>query len=227
MPTVSLADGAVVASRTCVVCGATGATELYPVVFRQPRRGAIGAGVFGVFGVIAFHAPPRVLDLPFDPECHARWRRGQAFAVFAGIASFITFFAGLLIKLVGSEHGDPTMGTGVVIFGLFLLVHYAAKGPRCVLMKPDATIIDVPSDNAAEAIRSGTPERTLSFIDFAQQFPNKPVAAGTLCAKHASVPACFGCARCGAAGCRDCEFRVGSPSVLLCGACLRVVTGAR
>ncbi|HZV01889.1 MAG TPA: hypothetical protein VFF73_34575 [Planctomycetota bacterium] len=217
MPRVLLSLGAPVSSRVCVVCGEDGARARV-VTFRRTRP------VAGISQPFVLTDESRSLELPFHDGCHVRWRLNGALALVATMAAILSPFCGWFIA---SSTKDPSwttrgFGTGVVLlgfplaYGLFL----RWRGPVCIAFQIDSTLIHVPSVDAALALGSDL-HRGESLAERVQHLAPRPVPEGATCARHAGVPARFACARCGQPGCRDCELRVGSPGVLLCGGCLR------
>jgi hypothetical protein len=152
------------------------------------------------------------VEFPFDRECHVRWRRWQGSGALSFTIALMVFVVGLMLMAAGAPFGFRTACAGVALIGFPAFFWLAVRGPRCLEIRPDSATLWIPSATAAETISAYSPVRGDLVVDSAQKFTNKPLAAGALCSRHASVAACFACARCGAPGCRDPLASLTSPT---------------
>lgn len=214
--------------RVCVISGEMDGVDLIPVSYAMTRP---------VFAMLMEWRRPGSLArrsfavaLPFTKAAYEGWHRGRVLAIgLCGVAFFVLIAAlGFSLWPTTASLAGQAAGTGLAVIVLAGGIVYARPGPRCVEVSEREVTFEVPSVGAAYAFaerdtRLGEAPLEKILRNLAQA-ANKAVPAGTRCSKHGGVAATFACAKCSATGCRDCEFRVGSPSVLVCGACLRAAS---
>jgi hypothetical protein len=107
--------------------------------------------------VPAFLARRRALELPFDDDCHRRWKLGQTLAMVAFVMTICAPGGGVFAAEVTGDRSWVLkgFGTAVVLLGFPFFFWYskAWRGPSCVAIRDQETVIWIPSDEAAEALR--------------------------------------------------------------------------
>lgn len=216
MAAVTLRADEPVKTGVCVFCGGDRAPPREVSLRRTPLLALLSILVAGIWGLllVALVSRKRKHVLPFHEACHERWSKGGLLAAFTGLIAVTMPMAGFVAASLAGDTGwiARGFGTAVVLLGFpaFFLLAPGWRGPRVVSMTDEETVLDLPSEAAAEAI--------LASGKGGVRLLSRTLGPDSVCMAHPERAATFACATCGAPGCPDCEFRRGG--AILCAKCL-------